>query len=287
MTTVLPESVPVLPPTRRPEPMLVALRDAVSSRSAVEWAASRAVAQGVPLTLLHAVPAPSLIPPGTSYGDVVIAGRNLISQESKLLARSHPRLRISSYLHCGDVVEALLGLSESVPMIVLGTDRRNPDSGDFAGAVAVEVALNALTPVAVVPASYAYTSKADHGRGGVVTGVDGSEVSRAALLLAAEEASRTGTFLTVVTVLGATPEPMAVSASAMLVEVRNRFPGVLVSWIVDDVHRPDQALDLYGTGADLLVIGRHGAGARSARSLGSVTHALLLEPPCPTIVVPR
>ncbi|MDQ0734877.1 universal stress protein [Arthrobacter agilis] len=285
MTTVLPEPLRVLPPVRRPEPMLVGLRDAVSSRSAVQWAASRAVAQGVPLTLLHALPAPELVPPGTSYGDVVARGRTLVNQEAGLLARSHPGLRISASLHCGDVVDALLGLSESVPMIVLGTDRRNPAGGEFTGAVAVEVALNATAPVAVVPASYAYTSMTDHSRGGVVAAVDGSEVSRAALVLAAGEASRTRSSLTVVTVLGVTSGPMAVSASVMLVDVRNLYPGLPVSWIVDDEHRPDQALHLYGTGADLLVIGRHGAGARSARSLGSVTRTLLLEPPCPTVVV--
>ncbi len=271
--------------TERPEPMLVALRDPVSSRAALDWAASYAAARGVSLTLVHALPAPSLLPPGSSYGDVVIAGRTLVDQEGERLGRDHPALRIDSYLHCGDVVEALLGLASTVQMVVLGSDRRDPGSGQFVGAVAVEVALNAVAPVAVVPASYARSSMVEQDEGGVVVGVDGTIVSRSALLLAAEEASRRRTALTVVTALEAAPEPRTDGSSTMLREVHALFPDLQVRWIVDDVHRADRALDLYGSGADLLVVGRHGAGAHSARSLGAVMHTLLLHPPCPTLVV--
>ncbi|PPB49951.1 hypothetical protein C4K88_04485 [Arthrobacter pityocampae] len=287
MTTVLPEATATRPPIQRSEPMLVAMRDPAADRTAVEWAAARAAALDVPLTVLHAIADPSLMPPGRLYGDEVIAGRVMVSREASRVVHRHPGLRISTYLHCGDVVEALLGLSTAAPMIVVGADRRDPVSGEFKGSIALQVALNSSTPVAVVPPAYGYRTDSSQAGRGVVVGVDGSDASRAALLRAADEAHASGMALTVVTALGSSPQRMAVGASPMLLAVRTRYPDLLVSWIVDDLHTPVEALALYGTGSDLLVIGRHGSGARSAMSLGSVTHTLLLEPPCPTLVLTR
>ncbi|WP_247826168.1 universal stress protein [Arthrobacter antioxidans] len=285
MTTVLPEATATKPPVQRSEPMLVAMRDSAADRPAVEWAAARAAALDAPLTVLHAITDPSLMPPGRLYGDEVIAGRVMVSREASRVAHRYPGLRVSTYLHCGDVVEALLGLSAAAPMIVVGADRRDPTSGEYKGSVALQVALNSATPVAVVPPAYGYRTDSGQAGGGVVVGVDGSEVSRAALMRAAEEAHSAGMGLTVVTALGSSPQRMAVGAAPMLLAVRTRYPDLLVSWVVDDLHTPVEALALYGTGSDLLVIGRHGSGARSAMSLGSVTHTLLLEPPCPTLVL--
>ena len=287
MTTVLPEAKATKPSVQGSEPMLVAMRDSSADRTAVEWAAARAATLGAPLTVLHAIADPSLMPPGRRYGDEVIAGRVMVSREASRVAHHYPGLRVSTYLHCGDVVEALLGLSAAAPMIVVGADRRDPSSGEFKGSVALQVALNSVTPVAVVPPGCGYRTGAGQARGGVVVGVDGSDVSRAALLRAAEEAHAAGMVLTVVTALGSSPQRMAVGASPMLLAVRTRYPDLLVSWIVDDLHSPVEALALYGSGSDLLVIVRHGSGARSAMALGSVTHTLRLEPPCPTLVLTR
>ncbi|MBG6226066.1 nucleotide-binding universal stress UspA family protein [Arthrobacter sp. CAN_A2] len=287
MTTVFPDATAIKPSVQRSEPMLVAMRDPAADRTAVEWAAARAAALDAPLTVLHAIADPSLMPPGRLYGDEVIAGRVMVSREASRVSHRYPGLRVSTYLHCGDVVEALLGLSTAAPMIVVGADRKDPSSGEFKGSVALQVALNSATPVAVVPPGYGYQTGSGQARGGVVVGVDGSDVSRIALMRAAEEAQSAGMALTVVTALGSSPQRMAVGASPMLLAVRTRYPDLIVSWIVDDLHTPVEALALYGAGSDLLVIGRHGSGARSAMSLGSVTHTLLLEPPCPTLVLTR
>lgn len=285
MKTLLPDVGAEAPSIQQTEPMLVAMRDPVTDRSAVAWAAHRAASLNVPLTLLHAVADPSLMAPGTSYGDEVIAGRAFINREAERVVRYYPGLRVGTYLHCGDIVEALLGLSASVPMIVVGADRKDSATGEFRGSVALQVALNSSTPVVVVPPGQTYLPTAGDDEGRVVVGVDGSEVSHVTLIRAAEEAHALGESLTVVTALGPSPERMAVGASTMLLEVRERYPHVPVNWVVDDIRSPVQALRFYGAGSDLLVIGRHGSGARSAMSLGSVTHTLLLEPPCPTLVL--
>lgn len=265
--------------------MLAAVRDPASDRAVVEWAAARAASLATPLTLLHAVADPALLPPGTSFSDEVKGGRELIVREASRVGQAYPGLRISTYLHCGGIVEALLGLAATAPMLVVGADRQDPSSGEFKGSVALRVALNSSAPVVVVPP----TPPPAPG-GGVVVGVDGSAMSRTALLRAAEEAHALAGRLTVVTTLGdaAGPtEPQEPQEPEMLRELRARFRALTVQWVVDDVHGPVQALSSRASGAELLVIGRHGSGARSGMSLGSVTHRLLLEPPCPTLVVTR
>ncbi|THJ64627.1 universal stress protein [Arthrobacter echini] len=266
------------------EPMLVAVRDPDGDRAVVDWAAARAASLSAPVTVLHAVADPGLLPPGSSFADEVKRGRELIGREASRVVGEHPDLRVGTYLHCGGIVEALLGLAATAPMLVLGADRKDAASGEFKGSVALQVALNSSAPVVVVPP----TDHAAAGSkpGGVVVGVDGSGMSRSALLRAAEEAARTGTTLTVVTTVGAAAEA-SLAEPEMLAGVRAQFPGLEVRWTVDDVNGPVRALSLQAAGAALLVIGRHGSGARSAMSLGSVTHKLLLDPPCPTLVITR
>jgi nucleotide-binding universal stress UspA family protein len=288
MTTVLSDLTPAAHHLTPPEgPMFVAVREPMADRSAVDWAARRAESREVPLTLLHAVPDPSLIPPGTAYGEVVGAGRELVNREAARVSLEHPGLRLATYLYCGDVVEALLGLSTAAPMIVVGADRKDSRTGEFKDSVALQVALNSSAPVVVVPPSHAYRPANDQDKGGVVVGIDGSSMSHVALIRGAEEASSAATHLTAVAASGPLTERMEVTSSTMLLDVRARYPHMRVSWIVDDAHSPVQLLDAYGRSSDLLVIGRHGTGARSAMSLGRVTRTLLLDPPCPTLIVTR
>ncbi len=272
------------PPVEHAEPMLVAVRDPGTDRVVVDWAAARAASLTAPLTLLHAVADPGLMPPGSSFADEVKGGRELIGGEVSRVGRAYPQLRVGTYLHCGSIVEALLGLAATAPMLVLGADRQDPDSGEFKGSVALEVALNSSAPVVVVPPTP--PGAAGPEPGGVVVVVDGSEMSGIALSRAAEEAARMGTGLTVVTTRGASTASSD-DEPETLREVRLRFPELKTRWVVDEVNGPVKALSLLADGARLLVIGRHGSGARAAMSLGSVTHKLLLSPPCPTLVVTR
>lgn len=271
--------------TRQTEPMLVAMRSPATDRCAVQWAARRAVTLNVPLTLFHAVPDPSLLLPGTSYSDVVIAGHSLVSHEIARIVDEFPGLRVGSYLYCGDVLEVLLGLAAVAPMIVVGSDRKNSLTGEFQGSVAMQVALASSAPVVVVPRDHVSPPLQGPGEGGVVVGIDGSEISFAALDRAVEEAHLIGTHLTVVTVLPVPSTRPAVNAPAILLDARKRHPQTPMDCVVDDTHAPVEALVRYGAGADLLVIGRHGQGAPKGMSVGSVTRTLLLEPPCPTLVV--
>ena len=118
-----------------------------------------------------------------------------------------------------------------------------------------------------------------------MVGVDGSPESLTAVQVAAVEADRVDRQLTVVTSLtDATTEDDPATTSA-LEQLSSAYPGLAVSRVVDRERTPVQSLLSQAAGAFLLVIGRHGRGARPGMLLGSVTHTVLLAPPCPTLVI--
>ncbi len=269
--------------------ILVAVREASSLNPSLMWAARRAQATDAPLTLVHAVPGADLVPPGTCYADVVASGRALLQAESTRLLIKFPKLLVGTHLHCGDVVHALLGLSSEASLLVIGADRMNTATGVFEGSVAVQVALGSLAPVLIIPTGHRDRGDLNGtGQRHVVVGVDGSAEGYGAVMSAAAEAHHLGAALRVVAaVRPGVPlsEELSFEISALLLEIRAVYPSLVLSWTVDMVRAPARALIRHSRDAALLVIGRHGQGARSGMSLGSVTHTLLLRPPCPTLVV--
>jgi hypothetical protein len=81
--------------------------------------------------VVHAVPSTDSLPPGTCYADVVTAGRVLLQAEAARLSTRFPTLPVGTYLHCGDVVHALLRLSPDAALLVLGADRVDALTGWF------------------------------------------------------------------------------------------------------------------------------------------------------------
>ncbi|OUM44885.1 universal stress protein [Arthrobacter sedimenti] len=269
--------------------ILVAVRGGSSLNPALEWAARRARDTDRALMLVHAVPSADLIPPGTRYGPIVERGEALLQAEAVRIEARLPGLRTTTYLHYGDVVHALVGLSAGASLLVVGADRMNTQTGVFQGSVAIEIAQGSGAPVLIVPTGHRGGGQNGTGPGHVVTGVDGSAESYAALRRAAFEANRMQTPLRVVAAVrpsSPVDEARTFSTSAILIALRTAYPSLIVNWIVDTVHAPARALARHSRDASLLVIGRHGKGARAGMELGSVTHAVLLRPPCLTLVIP-
>ncbi|MDQ0734762.1 universal stress protein [Arthrobacter agilis] len=289
MLTVAQPQGPVSPPAVERRAILVAVRSRSSVNAPLEWAARRARAADLPLMLVHAVPAADSMPPGTCYADVVTAGRRMLQDEAIRLSTDYPSVRVSTYLHCGDVVHALLGLSAGASLLVVGADRVNTLTGVFQGSVAIQVVLGSLASVLIIPTGPRGNSeKNGTAHGHVVVGVDGSAESSAALTRAAAEAHRLGAALRVIAaVRPASPpaETLVVDTSAMLSAIHAAYPSLRVSWIVDALRTPARALMRHSPDAALLVIGRHGRGATAGMGIGSVTHTLLLRPPCPMLVI--
>jgi nucleotide-binding universal stress UspA family protein len=269
--------------------ILVAVRGPLSVNPSIEWAARRAHATETLLTLVHAVPSADMLPPGTPYEGIVASGRVLLQTEAERLSHKFPGLRVGTYLHCGDVVHALMGLSSDAALLVVGADRQNAVTGVFKGSVAVEVALGSLAPVLIIPTGHRENGDRNGtGHAHVVVGIDGSDEARGAVLRAAAEAHRMGAALRVVAATrpeAPLSERESAGTAALLLDIRTTYPTLTVSWVVDLLRPPARALIRHSRDAALLVIGRHGRGARPGMLLGSVTHTLLLRPPCPMLVV--
>lgn len=139
----------------------------------------------------------------------------------------------------------------------------------------------------------------------IVVGVDGSDASVDAALVATSLARSTGAKLHIVTVVKP-PEgwwgivespPTAEALGNALEEAQRKVLDLTTSRIdlsdiehqtVEEIGDPGRSLAAYchDNGADLLVIGRHGAGLFDRVTIGSVTHRLLHDAPCPVMVVP-
>lgn len=139
----------------------------------------------------------------------------------------------------------------------------------------------------------------------IVVGVDGSEASIDAALVGASLARSVGAKLHIVTVVkppegwwGIIESPPTASALGNALEEAQRKVLDLTTARIDlegieyqtveEIGDPGRSLAAYCEEheADLLVIGRHGAGLFDRVTIGSVTHRLLHDAPCPLMVVP-
>jgi len=141
--------------------------------------------------------------------------------------------------------------------------------------------------------------------GTIVVGVDGSEQSRHAASLAATLARTGGAKLHLMTVVrppegwwgivGSPPTPTALSKT--LTDAQREILDAVVSQIdldgvefetVEDIGDPARVLVEYceNVAADMLVVGKRGAGIIERLVLGSVANRLAHDAPCPLLLVP-
>jgi len=139
----------------------------------------------------------------------------------------------------------------------------------------------------------------------VVVGVDGSEQSRHAATVSADLARKNGATLHLVTIVrppegwwgivGSPPTPSALSAS--LTDAQREILDSVVGEMdltgieviqVEDVGDPARMLLDYARSvdADVMVIGRRGAGLIERLMLGSVANRVVHDAECPVLLVP-
>lgn len=275
--------------------MVVGFDGSRASRAALEWAARRAESTARPLTLVHAVHEYWMVPRFGNYAAVVDAARALLEDGVRLCAESAPGVRVGTHTHSGDVVRALSELSQSAEMVVLGTDKADPGSGEILGAVSQQVAVMSLCPVAVIPPSDAAE------RSGVVVGTDGSPEANQAVEWAAREADRTGQELLIlascavpssetwlVRLQGEAFQAVVDDYRRLLdrtaAGVAEKYPKVRVRVMLETAEPAAEALLRAASTAQLLVVGSLGRGALTRMLLGSVSHKVLLNLKCPTVI---
>ncbi|MEV5572050.1 universal stress protein [Spirillospora sp. NPDC052269] len=262
---------------------------------ALRWAAAEAKLRRLPLSVCHAWRWPYPI----SYVDVDGAaivrrmGQHLLDQGIIRVKDFAPTVTVKGHLADGPADAALIHLSGEAEMIVVGA--HDPSEMGL-GSTSMRLPARAERPVVVVRPG----GGGEHRR--VVAGFDGSSGSDAALAFAFEEAAVRGCTLRVV--YGCWEPSAAPAGELSLFADRERLRHVrgaeleqaVASWSTRypqvDVQTaltmtpPREALFEAAETADLLVVGRRGAGGIDRLHVGATTSAMLTQAPCAVVVVP-
>jgi nucleotide-binding universal stress UspA family protein len=290
--------------TVKDSPVVVGLDGSDAGRAAVEYATDLACRAHLPLRLVHALaPATWAVRPGVGWNSDIEAimrrsAQHLIDNTVEVLAAVYPDLLVTSLLTVGDPIDVLLEQSRTAHTTVLGSRGAGGFADLVVGSTTLHVAAHASCPVIAVP------DPPDHDapRHGVVVGVDGSELSEAAIGYAFEMAAEMGEKLTAIltwhdptrTGLGRMM-PGTFNQSVVVAAERRvladsisgwgrKFPAVEVEAQVVPGH-PVPALVSHSTNARLLVVGCRGRGALRSLVLGSVSHGVLHHATGPVAVV--
>ncbi|MGW7456334.1 universal stress protein [Streptomyces sp. NPDC054797] len=275
--------------------IVVGIDPARDWRLALAWAVDEARRRRLGLRLVAAVPPQH----DTQHVDGTPHSIALHQAASEALSAAvvwsterHPEVEPVVDLVEGFPAQAIGRLSGQARMIVLGSRHLSRTSEFFsAGSLVVPVAAQARCPVVVVGDAEHITQQPPY----LVVGIDGSESSKAALVLALEEADLRGAKLRAVAVWQPPvfllhDEEVALQAQRrMLSETTagwsQKYPDVAVTHEVLTGH-PVEELAAAAEHALAVVVGRRGRGGYTGMRLGSVVHGLLHRAHCPVITVP-
>ncbi len=272
---------------------------------AVEFAANEASSRQAPLRLVHAF-TPPMGGAGLGYGMVLPAdaletmrdsiAANLATDVAELRTR-FPDVDIDATVIVGNSAAALLEESAEAQLLVVGSRGLGGFRGMLLGSTGIQIASHSTCPVVVVRDLPEPDAKK------VVVGLDGSELSQAALAWALDYASRHGLILHAVhawtlpsfDLLAAPAGPGSAdlqtiteeeqrSAAESLAGFRDRYPDVTIE---ETVIKESAAKALLNAAKDaaLIVVGTHGRGEVMAAVLGSVSQTLLRKADVPVVVV--
>ncbi|HEV7148000.1 MAG TPA: universal stress protein [Pedococcus sp.] len=289
--------------------IVVGYDDSPGSLAALEWAAATARRWGTTLTVMHSVDlAAAPIEPAYDYArlpeSLGEAGREVLAagvgRAQQLMGDT--RL-VASLPAVGSPAAELVHASKDADLVVTGSRGRGPLKAGLLGSVAYMVTAHAACPAVVVRTDHPVQPGPDHP---VVVGVDDSEASRRALDLAAEMAAISDAVLHVVHVAHSSFSPDAqayvestragtdhtktvrAQAEATVQQAARRARATYANLRVDTevlYGSPGHVLSPLGAHAGLVVLGTRGHGGFTGLLLGSVSHTVIHEAPCPVMIV--
>lgn len=284
--------------------VVVGVDGSPSSRAALLAALSAAARRGADLDVVSAFPlVAGGVPVAVADLDVVLAGTESRTRaflvEVMKEADGVDSVATRVVVGAGAPAQVLIDASEGADLLVVGHRGRGTVRSALLGSVALHCITLARCPVEVVHPSRT-------GRPGrIVVGVDESEVSRAALRAAIEEAARTGAEVEAVAAysgldywseqdgglassvdpIGQIDQEVRGLVDEVLTGVREHGGTVPPVRVVAVEGRPSGVLVTRADGAQLLVVGHRGHGAVRDLLLGSVALHCAMHAPCPVLVV--
>ncbi len=273
------------------------------SYEALYWAADEAAARGCGLRLIHAAYLPTLtgheartLSTATNQA-LISAGRHVLAEATSALRQQTPNIPVASEVRWGKPADVLAEPGADAVMVVVGDRGRGGFASLLLGSTSLRTAMRATCPVAVVRRSRQTDPADDIGRGRVVVGVDGSDRSAAAAMLAFEEAAVHNAGVNAVHVTAAPPNEVSATVGwgeqertdgeKLLDEAtaaaRCAYPDVTFDYTVV-IGNPAATLIDQSVGARLTVVGTRGRDGFTGLLLGSVSQTLLHHASCPVLV---
>jgi nucleotide-binding universal stress UspA family protein len=281
-------------------PVLVGVDGSVSAQGALSWASAEASYRHCPLRIVHAANWPTIgtsldAAVGGTMNDVRAAAQWVLGDAENRARRAAPGIGVTAELFIAGTAPTLLSQAQDAELVVLGSRGIGGFRGLLVGSVSATLAAHAPCPVIVVRPHREGTAFRASPGGRIVVGVDGSEVSTAAIRFAFQEAARRHVGVIAVHAAMArrrhpsydTPPAIAEQVEQQLFDEsldHLRVPGIHLQTKLVHSH-PAQALIDESTDAELVVVGSHGRGGFAGMLLGSVSQAVLQHAGCPVAVV--
>ena len=280
--------------------ILVGVDGSISALHAVHWSAVEAVRHGLGLQIVHAYTVSAIDLPSGYSDQVMTLARRCLHDAVSVVRKVDNTLKLVAELEVGKASDLLTERSKNSAMVVLGSRGRGGFAELLTGSTAIAVASRAQCPVVIVRG--AKTDAPYPSEGPVVVGIDGSELSEAAIAFGYEAACLRNTDLVAVhtwsdAVLqwaGVIPTPelewttMQTEEEQLLAERlagwADKYPDVRVRRVVRLGHPAQRLLD-EAKDAQLVVVGSRGKGGFAGSLLGSTSQALLHHSRCPVAIV--
>lgn len=272
--------------------VVVGISGTEAAHPAIDWALGYAAASDASVEFVHVVDVAWRSTPQTFAENALLQAEQKLRERVERSRIREPRVKVHSTALVGDP-SRVLPEHAGTDMLVLGSRSLKRSGGYLFATRAVRIARRAAGSVIVFPDS------ADPAGDGIVAGVDGSEISAAALAFAAREADRLGEPLKAVHAWHApTPwsdEPIGWPGASEEEEERIILAEAVAGLAVDYpdlavtsevmLARPADALYDAGLGARMVVVGSHGYKGFEKVWLGSTSEELLLGMPCPVAII--
>jgi nucleotide-binding universal stress UspA family protein len=231
-------------------------------------------------------------------GDLRDQGSKVLAQAVQAAEQAAPHTVVTSGLHVGSPVAALVNASETADLMILGHETTRALDRVFTAAVTMGVAAKAHCPVVSVPDGWTEPTNA---RASIVVGFKTADHDTALLQHAFDTAAELDARLTIVhawelpgcydDIIVRRTHDTDWNLAALeriddqIGDLRAAHPAIEVDVRVRH-QQPAQALRDMSRGADLLMLARRGEGL-ALLHLGSTARALLREAACPVEILPH